>query len=114
MEIWVVQAGIIIVAVFITVLICSTMMSIVGESKLGLPIQIIFIIGVIFFFCYMIDKREKFERYCVYFPNTEICKAIDKNPGYLTKKQKDKMIQRVKEEDEKRKGNKKIQDIEIE
>lgn len=114
MEIWVVQAGIIIVAVFITVLIWDTMMSIVGESKLGLPIQIICIIGVIFFFCYMIDRREKFERYCVYFPNTEICKAIDKNPGYLTFKQKNKMIQRVKEEDNKRKGNKKLQDIEVE
>ncbi|MDU7070048.1 hypothetical protein [Campylobacter ureolyticus] len=114
MEIWIVQAGIIIVAVFITVLICSTMMSIVGESKLRLLIQIILIIGVIFFFCYMIDRREKFERYCVYFPETEICKAIDKNPGYLTYKQKNKMIQRVKEEDNKRKGTKKIKDIEVE
>lgn len=82
MEIWIVQAGI--------------------------------IIGAVLLLCYINDRQEKFERYCILFPETEICKAIDKNPGYLTSKQKDRMIQRVKEEDNKRKGTKKIKDIEVE
>lgn len=63
---------------------------------------------------YSVYKEKEAKKYCVYFPNTEICKAIDKNPGYLTKKQKDKMIQRVEEEDIKRKDLKKVQDIEVE
>lgn len=113
MEIWMVQAGIIIAAILIVVSICVIGVSIVG-SKLEVPIQIIFIIGCIFFLCYIIDRNEKVERYCIYFPNTEICKAIDKDPGYLTFKQRKIMIQRVKEEDNKRKGNKKLQDIEVE
>lgn len=63
---------------------------------------------------YSVYKEKEAKKYCVYFPNTEICKAIDKNPGYLTYKQKNKMIQRVEEAENKRKGNKKLQDIEVE
>lgn len=115
MEIWIVQAVIIIVVVFFAVISVSVTAGIVAEkSHLELPIQIIFIIVAILFFCYIMDRKEKVERYCVLFPETEICKAIDKNTGYLTGEQEDKMIQRVKEEDEKRKDFKNIQDIEVE
>lgn len=82
-----------------------------------LPEMIILILIVLtssFIADYSVYKEKEAKKYCVYFPNTEICKAIDKNPGYLTSKQKDKMIQRVEEEDNKRKDLKKIQDIEIE
>lgn len=74
---------------------------------------ILIFLSISFFADYSTFKENKVEKYCIYFPETEICKAIDKNPGYLTKKQKDKMIQRVQEEDNKRKNLKKIQDIEI-
>lgn len=115
MEIWIVQAGIVIAAVFIFVMIIGIMGTIIVKIPyLEVPIQIAFIVGVIVFFCYIIERSGKVERYCIYFPETEICKAVNKNPGYLTFQQKEKMVQRVKEEDNKRKDLKKIQDIEIE
>ena len=112
MVIWMMQVGIVLVAIFIVILICGILV-IKVESKLEVPIQIALVIGVIFFLSYIMDKKEKEIKYCFYFPETEICKAIGKNPGYLTFKQKKKMIQRVQEEDE-RKNLKKIQDIEVE
>lgn len=106
------QVGIVMLVIFIVILICGILVSIVG-SKWEIPIQIAFVIGVILFLSYIIDRKEKEIKYCVYFPNTEICKALDKNTGYLTSKQKDKMVQRV-EEYERIKDFKNIQEIEVE
>lgn len=78
-------------------------------------ILLIFIcLSISFIIDYSAHKEKEVEKYCGYFPETEICKAVNKNPGYLTSQQKRKMIQRVIEEDERRKDLKKIQDIEVE
>lgn len=114
MELWIVQAVIIIVVVFAAVIIIGvTAGTVVKHPSLEMPIYIIFIVGAILLFCYINDRCDKAERYCILFPETEICKAIDKNTGYLTSKQKDKMVQRV-EEYERIKDFKNIQEIEVE
>ncbi|MCZ6102896.1 hypothetical protein [Campylobacter ureolyticus] len=65
-------------------------------------------------FHFALDTTPTVFKYCGYFPETEICRALKENPGYLTMDQIGKMVQRVIEEDERRKDLKKIQDIEVE
>lgn len=100
MEIWFVMAII--------------LMLIFAGSSLEATALIFIVLSLSFINDYSAHKEEEVEKYCIYFPETEICKAIDKAPGSLTEEQKDKMIQRVKEEDERRKDFKNIQDIEVE
>lgn len=114
MEAWVVVAIIITMMGFIGFLLLDKILNFAAKFGLELIVFFFLFFIVILVSFYLNYRENKAERYCVYFPNTEICKARDKNPGYLTFKQKEKMIQRVKEEDNKRKGNKKLQDIEVE
>lgn len=114
MEVWVVMAIIITMMGFIGFLLLDKILNFAAKFGLELIVFFFLFFIVILVSLYLSYRENKVKSFCVYFPETEICKAIDKEPGYLTFKQKNKMIQRVKEEDNKRKGLKKIQDIEIE
>lgn len=96
-------------ALFLSMLIIMTIHLIVRKPNVGVPVTLIFIIGAMIFLFYVLDREEKVTRYCEYFPNEKVCKVKDTNK--LSKEQKDKMVQRVKEEEKKMKTN--IQDIEI-
>ncbi len=114
MEVWVVMAIIITMMGFIGFLLLDKILNFAAKFGLELIVFFFLFFIVILVSLYLSYRENKVKSFCVYFSNTEICKAIDENPGYLTSKQKDKMIQRVIEEDNKRKDLKKIQDIEIE
>lgn len=60
MVIWMIHIGIVMLAIFIFFMIIGVMATIITKiSDLELPIMIAFIIGVIVFFCYIMDKKKK-------------------------------------------------------
>ena len=96
-------------AILLSILLGVYMLLIARKYSVEIPFMIIFIIGAMIFFCYMLDREEKVKRYCDYFPDEKVC--IVKNTTRLSKKQREKMVQRVREEEKEMKAI--IQNIEV-